>query len=100
MSAPLNPIAAAFAATPWWMLAIRNFDAVEVHPCCVVGMAAGGPEIVETCPPEDAHFWSVYGHYVTGGLDCFEDFPTEAEAEAFAARLRRTYPHLAGAARP
>jgi hypothetical protein len=50
--------------------------------------------------PEDAHFWSVYGHHVTGGLECFEDFPTEAEAEAFAARLRRTYPHLASEARP
>ena len=47
MSAPSNPIAAAFAATPWWMLAIRNFDAIEVHPCCVVGVA-GGIEIVET----------------------------------------------------
>jgi hypothetical protein len=70
------------------MLAIRNFDAIEVHPCCVVGFADG----VEMCEPEDAHFWSVYGHHVTGGLDCFEDFPTEAEAEAFAARLRRTYP--------
>jgi hypothetical protein len=99
MSAPLNPIEAAFAATPSWMLTIRNFDAIEVHPCCVVGFA-DGVEMVETCEPEDAHFWSVYGHYVTGGLDCFEDFPTEAEAEVFAARLRRTYPHLAGEARP
>jgi hypothetical protein len=32
MSAPLNPIEAAFAVTPWWMLAIRNFDAIEVLP--------------------------------------------------------------------
>jgi hypothetical protein len=60
MSAPSNPIEAAFAATPSWMLAIRNFDAIEVHPCCVVGFA-DGHEIVETCEPEDAHFWSVYG---------------------------------------
>ena len=98
MSATSNPIAAAFAVTPAWMLAIRSFDAIEVHPCCVVG-SADGVDIVETCDPEDAHFWSVYGHCVTGGLDCFEDCPTEAEAEAFAARLRRTYPHLAGAVR-
>ena len=28
-------------------------------------------------------------------FECFEDFPTEAEAEAFAERLRQTYPHLA-----
>ena len=89
-----NPIAAAFAITPSWMLAIRNFDAIEVHPCCVVGVAEG-QEIVETCARADADFWSVYGHCVTGGLECFEDFATEAEADAFAARLRRTYPHLA-----
>jgi len=95
MSATSNPISAAFAATRSWMLGIRDFDAIEVHPCRVVSFA-DGVELVETCEPEDAHFWSVYGHYVTGGVDCFEDFPTEAEADAFAARLRGTYPHLAG----
>jgi hypothetical protein len=95
MNAPSNPIAAAFVATPSWMLAIHNFNAIEVHPCCVVGFA-DGVDLVETCEPEDAHFWSVYGHFVTGGIDCFEDFATKAEAEAFAAKLRRTYLHLAG----
>jgi len=99
MSAPSNPITAAFAATPFWMLAIRDFDGIEVHPCCVVGVA-DGIEIVETCEPADARFWSVYGHCVTGGLVCFEDFPTAAAAEDFAAQLRRTYPHLAGEAPP
>src|ERR1700733_15424575 len=96
---PSNPVEAAFAVTPSWILAIGNFDAIEVHPCCVVGLS-DRQEIVETCAREDAHFWSVYGHCVTGGLECFEDFSTEAEAEAFAARLRRTYQHLAGEARP
>jgi hypothetical protein len=98
MSASLNPIAAAFAVTPWWMLAIREFDAIEVHPCCVVGFA-DGVGYVETCEPDGAHSWSVYGHYVTGGIECFEDFPTQAQAEAFAAKLRHTYPHLAGEVR-
>jgi hypothetical protein len=98
MSTPANPIEAAFAATPSWMLAIRDFDAIEVHPCCVVDIVAGH-EIVEPCAPADAHFWSVYGHCVTGGVLCFEDFPTETEAEAFAEKLRRTYPHLAGEVR-
>jgi hypothetical protein len=95
MSAPSNPIAAAFAVTPPWMLAIRDFDAIEVHPCRVVDIA-GGVETVETCEAADAQFWSVYGHCVTGGLVCFEDFPTAAAAEDFAAKLRRAYPHLAG----
>jgi hypothetical protein len=94
MSAPINPIEAAFAITPPWMLTIRNFDAVEVHPCCVVGFADGN-ELVETCKPDDAQFWSVYGHCRSGGLECFEDFPTEIEANAFADQLRRTYTHLA-----
>ena len=49
------------------MLAIRNFDAIEVHPCCVVGFA-DGVEIVETCEPEDSHFWSVYGPRAAGRL--------------------------------
>ena len=50
MSAPSNPIAAAFAATPSWMLAIRDFDAIEVHPCCVVDVA-DRIEIVERASP-------------------------------------------------
>jgi hypothetical protein len=94
-----NPIDAAFAVTPSWMLSIRNFDAIEVHPCCIVD-CTDGIEAVEQCAPEDANFWSAYGHCVTGGLDCFEDFPTEAEAEAFGATLRRTYPHLAEGGAP
>lgn len=52
MSAPSNPIAAAFAVTPAWMLAIRDFNAIEVHPCCVVGFACG-VELIETCEPQD-----------------------------------------------
>ena len=94
MSAPTNPSVAADAATPWWVPKIAGYDAIEVHPCCVVGFA-DGQEFIETCEAEDAHFWSVYGHCKTGGVECFEDFPTEAEAEAFAERLRQTYPHLA-----
>jgi hypothetical protein len=94
MSAPTDPITAAFNTTPRWMLAIRDFDAIEVHPCCVVGFA-DGLDIVETCDREDAHFWSVYGHHRTGGIECFEDFATEAEADAFAVLLWRAYPHLA-----
>jgi hypothetical protein len=27
------------AATPPWMLSISKFDAIEVHPRCVVGFA-------------------------------------------------------------
>jgi hypothetical protein len=97
MSAPTAQHGA--AATPPWMLSISEFDAIEVHPCCVVGFA-DGLEIVETCEPEDAHFWSAYGHYRTGGVACLEDFATEAEAKAFADGLRQAYPHLAEEVQP
>jgi hypothetical protein len=96
MSAPIDPIVAAKAATPWWMARINEFDAIEVHPCWVVGNTSGGTKIIEQCEPAQAHFWSVYGHLRTGGLDCFEDFPTEMEAVAFASKLRHAYPHLSG----
>jgi hypothetical protein len=99
MSAPSNPIAAAFAVTPWWMPAIRDFDAIEVHPCRVAAVV-DGIETVERCALTNAQFWSVYGHRVTGGFACFEDFPTAAAAEDFAAKLRRAYPHLAGKVPP
>jgi hypothetical protein len=56
---------------------------------------------VEQCQPEAAEFWSVYGHGIDGGIHSFEDdFPTQAEADAFAATLRRTYPHLAEGGAP
>ena len=53
------------------------------------------PAMCEVCERDDAHFWSVYGHLVDGGLECFEDFPTEAEADAFAASLVADFPQLA-----
>jgi hypothetical protein len=66
---------------------MTSFDTIEVRPCRIVDRY--GIETVEQCAPEDANLWSIYGHRVTGGLDRLEDFPTEAEAEAFAAKLLR-----------
>lgn len=85
-----NPIAAARALTPLWMLAIRDYDALEVHPCCTIAGAEGA----EICQPDDAKFWSVYGHCRSGGIEFLEDFPTEAEARAFKQRIEKVYPHL------
>lgn len=31
----------------------------------------------EQCEPEEAHFWSVFGHWIKGGVECFGNFPTE-----------------------
>lgn len=90
---PDNPIAAAFAATPHWMLIIRQFDGLEIHPCTVVG-GADEQQFIETCEPNNAQFWTVYGHFSNGRVDAFEDFSTAAEARAFANKLLQTYPHL------
>src|SRR5580698_6451703 len=84
--------------TPDWTCNIRDFDALEIAPCRVVGHDRFGNEIVEPCDdaPEEATFWAVYGHFRTGGVDAFEDFATEAEALAFHDRLISAHPHLAG----
>jgi hypothetical protein len=92
---PISPIDLAKAITPRWMQNIHDFDALEIHPCMVVGHDGMGSDIVEQCEPGDAHFWTVFGHFRTGGVDDFEDFATEAEAVAFHDRLIPIYPHLA-----
>ncbi len=74
----LDPRALAMALTPHWMLRIREFDDLEIQPCMVVSATADG-EIVEPCEPQEAHFWTVYGHWATGGVDAVEDFATDHE---------------------
>jgi len=92
---PISPIDAAYAITPGWTRNIRDFDALEIHPCAVIGNDRLDKPIVEQCEPNDAQFWTVFGHLRTGGVDAFEDFATEAEAIAFHDRLIAAYPHLA-----
>jgi len=94
MTNHISPIDAANALTPNWMRSIKEFDALEIHPCAVVGCDSSATEFVEQCEPEQAHFWTVYGHYRSGGLDAFEDFSTEAEAVTFFDRLLDMFPHL------
>lgn len=88
-----SPIEKAKASVPFWMMEINRYDAVEVHPVREYPDTEGGT-FCEQCEPEEAHFWSVYGHLKEGGLECFEDFETEEKAEAFAAKLLAAYPHL------
>ena len=96
MSAPVHPpLDAAERLTPRWMRRIREFDALEIHPCCLVATTPAGEQIVETCKPTDADFWTVYGHLITGGVEAFEDFASEAQAIRFRDRLAGAYPHLA-----
>jgi hypothetical protein len=96
-----SPIDIANALTPDWMQRIKEFDGIEIEPCRVVGHDSLGNDIVEPCDdaPEEAFFWTVYGHLRTGGVNAFEDFATEAEAVAFHNRLISAYPHLAAEGR-
>jgi hypothetical protein len=96
MTKAISPIDAANAVTPHWMQNIADFDALEIHPCAVVDRDASGTEFIEQCEPEEAHFWTVYGHCRTGGVSAFEDFTTKAEAIAFHDRLLATFAHLRG----
>lgn len=90
-----SPLDAADRLTPDWMSRIREFDALEIHPCRIVATTETGEDIVETGERKDADFWTVYGHCRSGGIEAFEDFPTEAEAIRFRDRLSAAYPHLA-----
>ena len=92
--------------TPTWAKEIHACDALEIWPVCDLNWndEAQGPRPFhpnadneshcETCDEDKAHFWSVYGHLKTGGVTCFQDFATKAEAVAFADTLYRDYPHL------
>jgi hypothetical protein len=91
-----SPLDVAEQLTPSWMRRIREFDALEINPCQIIEILQNGTEVVEPCDPAQADFWTVYGHFVTGGVDAFEDFGTEAEAVQFRDRLLAAYPHLGG----
>ena len=92
-----DPITAAFAATPHWMLNIRAFDGLEIQPCQIIERDSQGKETVEPCEPEEADFWTVYGHYRTGGVDAFEDFPTPGSGASFCRASAELLLPLAGA---
>jgi hypothetical protein len=66
-------------------------DAVELHPCTIVGTDADGKEIMEQCEENDPAIacWSVYWHVRSGGLVHVEDFATKAEAESAEALLNK-----------
>jgi len=50
--------------------------------------------LIETCEPDAADFWTVYGHQREGGVTAFEDFPDHAAAQRFARLLLAAHPHL------
>ena len=92
--AALDPISVAKALTPRWMRDIHSFDGLEIHPVRELIDEDDGSSYCEQCEPHEAQFWSVYGHLIEGGVLCFEDFPSQAAARAFAETLLAAWPHL------
>lgn len=66
-----------------------RFEAFEVHGCLTVGEDEQGVTLLEQCADHEASLWSVYGHRVTGGLECLGDFETRTKAGVFLADLER-----------
>lgn len=74
----------------WWFDWLRSgvvdpkdYDGVEVHPCCV-GEDGHGTQWVEPCEPHEADLWSTYVHCKAGGTECVGDFATEQDAQLYA----------------
>lgn len=69
---------------------LSQFDGLEVAPVQYVDNDGG----LERCMPDEAGMWSVYGHCIAGGVECLDDFNTEAEALAWAHTLLSIAPCL------
>lgn len=99
-----DPIIEARQSIPFWMRDIKLYDGLEIHPVAdsfdegrhPPRPTCAGPDNTwfEQCEPEEAKAWSVFGHLIAGGVECFEDFDTEAKALRFAQKLLDAYPHL------
>ncbi len=60
----------------------KTFNELEIHPCRTIKKGNGEKkDIVEQCDEKEAEFWSVYVHYLSGGLDCVADCWHKHEAE-------------------
>ena len=101
-----SPIKQAHSLTPFWLKEIHRYDGLEVHPVRNMRWddATQGTRPFhssddnetwcEPCDRAEAHFWSVYGHLKEGGIECFEDFPTQTLARVSADQLLEIFPHL------
>lgn len=64
-------------------------DAIEIHPCVVVGNDNVGNAIMEQCEEGDPNIstWGLYAHIEGKGLIHIEDFDTKSEAKRAAGLL-------------
>lgn len=89
-----SPIQLAKEATPFWFETIHNYDGLELSPVAEYEDKQGDKFCERVDDPNEAQFWSVYGHLREGGVECLEDFYTEQEAAEFANTLLSMFPNL------
>ena len=63
----------------------QKFENYEIWSCLIAEKANSTHIIYETCDFDDPDIaiWCVYGHFLTGGLECISDHNTLGEAEEF-----------------
>jgi len=71
---------------------ITDFNTLEVSGIKI--FRQGRDTIHERCKPNEANYWTVFGHLRRGGVDDFQDFRTQAQAEKYHDRLLKRYPHF------
>ena len=71
---------------------IADFDTLEISGMKI--FRQGRKIFHERCEPGEANYWTVFGHLRGGGVDDFQDFRTQAQAEKYHDRLRKLYPHF------
>jgi len=66
----------------------NQFDAYEIHPVRISRKFSGpNRKAVQPCAPEEAEFWSLFGHLPGQGLECVGDFQSREHAEEILARI-------------
>lgn len=81
-------------ASPWWFETIQTYDGLELSAVAEYEDKDGTKYCERVDDPQEAQFWSVYGHLPEGGVECLEDFDKEQEASDFANMLLKLYPNL------
>jgi hypothetical protein len=69
------------------MTNLSEYDALEVSGVRNLNEDTDDETCCEPCADHEAEFWSVYAHYVDGGVMCIGDFETSALANAYADAL-------------
>jgi len=99
-SRDISMTGSSYLTEPWWMVRIKDFYALRIHPSQVMGRGHRGEVLTWPCAPESATCWIVYGlcklHGTEGGYESFASFSTEADAQVFYDRLLALFPHLRG----